>query len=422
MARIASTTSSGVPAFFGGGGGGQLTLDALMARQRQIAQAAGDISANRQMTSPWQGAAYLGEIVANKINQGRADSALAEGRQGLAEAMSGVSMDGNISGDQIAQVSQYDPDLGMQLWKMSADMMAARRAREQEIADRNEARSYEERIANEQYSRQRKDTLADQVTAAGREESKDVREEQQKIAAEERAAAAGKRRMVTGDEAVKLGGRADRIYEVSADGTQMEDVTPATGDQWVPLSPEEQAAYGDTPMQKNVKTGKISGPGGMPLVSPETGARVALGDEFLRNYDTVYNSALAGDMTGPEYITSVMMGRGPGGTAYRMLKQGTEALVRQMTGAGMSQGEAVERASQYEPEWHNDAATLASKIEGLKRALTATRSGATAGRSFPEAPNAGGEDLPTPQTQEEFDALPPGTRFIDPDDGQEYIK
>jgi hypothetical protein len=31
-------------------------------------------------------------------------------------------------------------------------------------------------------------------------------------------------------------------------------------------------------------------------------------------------------------------------------------------------------------------------------------------------------DLPTPQTQEEFDALKPGDVYIDPDDGQEYVK
>lgn len=386
MARIQPTTSSGVPAFLGGAVGGGATLDALMQRQRDLATMAGRISPARDMRSPLQGAAYLGEVLANKVNQGRVDQQLAEGRDQLGAVMGGIDWNAGPTGDQIGGAMALDPDVGMQLVTAARDAVQAARARQQAIADRDEQRAYDERIDTQKYQRDRKDTLADAVTAAGREESKDVREEQQKIAEEERKAKAGQRRMVTGDEAVKLGGRADRVYEVSADGTDIEDVTPDTPEQWVPLSPEEQAPYGETPMQKNTKTGKIAGPGGMPLVSPETGARVALGDEFLRNYDTVLRSAEAGEMTGPEYLTAVMMGRGDGGTAYRMLKQGTEALVRQMTGAGMSEGEARERASQYEPEWHNDAATLASKVEGLRRALMATRSGATAGRNFPDAP------------------------------------
>lgn len=127
MARIASTTSAGVPV------GPQMTLDALMQRQRELA---GNLpSANREMISPWQGAAYLSEVLANRFNQNRIDQQLAEGRQGLASAMSGVSMDAGPTADQIAQVSQYDPDMGMQLWRMSAEMMQARRQREQELAD-----------------------------------------------------------------------------------------------------------------------------------------------------------------------------------------------------------------------------------------------------------------------------------------------
>ena len=48
MARIASTTSSGVPVDPSGG----MTLDALMARAKEAAQRQGQIAAPRDMSSP----------------------------------------------------------------------------------------------------------------------------------------------------------------------------------------------------------------------------------------------------------------------------------------------------------------------------------------------------------------------------------
>jgi hypothetical protein len=155
MARIFSTTSTASQP--------QMTLDALMQRQRDLARSAP--SANREMISPWQGAAYLGETLANVVQQRRADAALAEGRQGLAQAMSGVSMEEGPTADQIAQVSQYDPDLGMQLWKMSAEAVQARRQREQELADVASQRDW-----------QRQQTTEGRIYEAGQEAARNQRE------------------------------------------------------------------------------------------------------------------------------------------------------------------------------------------------------------------------------------------------------
>lgn len=44
----------------------------------------------------------------------------------------------------------------------------------------------------------------------------------------------------------------------------------------------------------------------------------------------------------------------------------------------------------------------------------------TSGSDTVPPPDAG--SLPTPQTQQEFDALPAGSHYIDPDDGKEYVK
>lgn len=160
MARIASTTSAGVPT------GPAMTLDALMLRQKQLADAAGKISAaDRPMTSPLQGAAYLGEVFANKLNQGRADRALAEGRQALAERMAGVSMEDGATAEQIAQVSQISPEHGMLLWKMAAEAMQTRRLRSQTLADRDDERTYQKGLTAEERAFEQADEIGDEQRA-----------------------------------------------------------------------------------------------------------------------------------------------------------------------------------------------------------------------------------------------------------------
>lgn len=49
-------------------------------------------------------------------------------------------------------------------------------------------------------------------------------------------------------------------------------------------------------------------------------------------------------------------------------------------------------------------------------------SGLAGGQSASSPTIAPSNNLPSPQTQQDFDALPKGAHYIDPDDGQEYIK
>lgn len=178
MARIASTTTSGVNV------GPPMTLDALMARQRQLAEAAP--SANREMQSPWQGAAYLGEVLANKVNQGRIDRDLATGRQSLAEAMGGIDWAAGPTGEQVAQISALDPEQGQMMLQQLAQYRRDREARAQEAAIN--ARELGEEQAS--YQRNRNDTLADNA-------AKQVKYGQ----------------VITGDAAAKLGLDPTKSYQ-----------------------------------------------------------------------------------------------------------------------------------------------------------------------------------------------------------------
>jgi hypothetical protein len=173
---------------------------------------------------------------------------------------------------------------------------------------------------------------------------------------------------------------------------------------------DEASALGLDPTmqwQQNLKTNKWEKPGGnginIQTVPSEVGARVALGDDFLTNIDEVRRSADAGEMSGPlDFSSSVLLGRGSGGNAYRMLVQGSESLVRQLTGAGKSATEAQSQAQQFLPTFTDNAATLRSKVDGLERQLRATREGATAGRKFPVAPAAAASQLPEGVTEDDI--------------------
>lgn len=165
--------------------------------------------------------------------------------------------------------------------------------------------------------------------------------------------------------------------------------------------------------QQNLRTNQwdpVGGSGSSITINPpsaETGAKLGLAQGFLDNYDAILKSVDAGEMTGGGYITSVQLGRGNGGAMYRNLLQGTEALVRILTGAGMSEGEARSRVTQFEPTITDDAPTLRSKVQGLKQALdnviegVKTR-GATPDKtepdaaSTPPAPDASTPPAPAP--------------------------
>jgi hypothetical protein len=118
MARIASFTSSGTPT------GPRSTLAELMARKRMLAEQQGQIMGPRPIESWTQGAAQLGQTLVNALQQRRAASEEAAGREELAGAMSGIDWNTGPTPEQQATIYARDPELGM---KIIADMVQARR-------------------------------------------------------------------------------------------------------------------------------------------------------------------------------------------------------------------------------------------------------------------------------------------------------
>jgi len=148
MARIANFTTAGVPVDPTGG----MTLDALMLRQKMLADRAGDIAAPRQMVSPWQGAAQLAQTFVNSRQEANTADQLAAGRDALAKIRAGINLDTGPTAEQISQASLYDPGYADNLTQMAAQAIQARRAQEAAIANREDTQTFThgENVANRQ--------------------------------------------------------------------------------------------------------------------------------------------------------------------------------------------------------------------------------------------------------------------------------
>jgi hypothetical protein len=146
-------------------------------------------------------------------------------------------------------------------------------------------------------------------------------------------------------------------------------------------------------------------------VPSELAARVALGNQFLDNDLPKINGLLdgfdrAGVWDSAKFRSELATSSGAGGALNRRMQTGLDALRRNLTGAGMGQGEADEYAKRYLPGPLDNAKTMREKVEGLKADLMATRDGALAQKNVKDValtgrtatPNrpASGQQMKTP--------------------------
>jgi len=111
--------------------GGGMTLDALIARQKQLSNQQIELP---QMTSPMQGVGYLAQSVMQGLSQGRADKQLAEGRQALSQAMTQFNPDtGEFSPEAMQVMGALMPE---KVLPMLHDMAESRRQERQAAAQR----------------------------------------------------------------------------------------------------------------------------------------------------------------------------------------------------------------------------------------------------------------------------------------------
>ena len=113
----------------------------------------------------------------------------------------------------------------------------------------------------------------------------------------------------------------------------------------------------------------------------EMGARIGLGDAFLKELPRIRQQIQSGDASGLIDGAALMMGIGEPANLWRDIETGKEALVRNLTGAGMAQSEAENQAARYQISPTDSAKTMLRKLDNLERDLRATREGAINARS-----------------------------------------
>lgn len=178
----------------------------------------------------------------------------------------------------------------------------------------------------------------------------------------------------------------------------------------------------------------------------EMGARIGLGDKFIRDDFEPVDERLKQWSQGDRL--DLAFGRGEAGKVWRKIESGRDALVRQLTGAGMAVAEAENQAARYQIAPTDTVATMRSKISGLRADLEAVRGGAIEGKTgsmarkykreqenapadtaagktdknaAPKLPQRGGESegFHRIKTDEDYNKLPSGAVFIHSDDPEQ---
>jgi hypothetical protein len=124
----------------------------------------------------------------------------------------------------------------------------------------------------------------------------------------------------------------------------------------------------------------------------EMGARIGLGDSFIQELNlgvdggpslrerikTTFGGDEANQLKGRAQLA---IGAGEAGSIWRSVEGGKEALIRQLTGAGMGMAEAQQQAARYSIAATDGVWTMLDKMDGLQRHLEAVRRGAIDART-----------------------------------------
>jgi hypothetical protein len=130
------------------------------------------------------------------------------------------------------------------------------------------------------------------------------------------------------------------------------------------------------------------GPG--TQLSAEVGARLGLAKSYLGQSEGIKKAVKEGALDGPDGKIAMTLGVGKAGALYRKIQSGKDALVRNMTGAGMNIAEAEEYASRYLPGLRDTSDQMLDKLDQLDRELQSTGEMVGRGRGGNPLAGAGG--------------------------------
>lgn len=172
-----------------------LTLDALMARQKALAEQQGQVQ-QMDAGTPMQGIGKLAWSFVDALKQRQAEKDIAAGNADIAGAMKQMDMNtGELPPEAISTIMQRNPELGQQ---MIEQFVASRRQKQQDaLAEQRRQQDREWQLLDEKTKRgeqlsdaetARKTQIEAEQRAAGREIAKEGRTEASTIREENRAA------------------------------------------------------------------------------------------------------------------------------------------------------------------------------------------------------------------------------------------
>ena len=156
---------------------------------------------------------------------------------------------------------------------------------------------------------------------------------------------------------------------------------PAARDEPLPPPPPglnslQQKQWNEEMLKRRVKATAPEEEKALPV---EMAARIGLAGKFLDEVPLIRERAAAGELSGLGAVQAYFNAYGPGELA-RKIKSGTDALLRNLTGAGMPLEEAKKYVSRYEPQLLETSTSMLSKLDQLSDELRRIEENAYRGR------------------------------------------
>ncbi len=146
-----------------------------------------------------------------------------------------------------------------------------------------------------------------------------------------------------------------------------------------PEKPPSGYKYNDPNDPSKGMTGIEGGPA--DKIPAEVAARLGLAKSFLGQLPDIRKRVADGEATGLFDGTMAAMNVGNAGELKRQIASGAEALLRNLTGAGMNKDEAANYIKRYELEPLDTSSTVLSKLTQLERELRSVDDVVSKGRS-----------------------------------------
>jgi hypothetical protein len=165
------------------------------------------------------------------------------------------------------------------------------------------------------------------------------------------------------------------------------------------------------PADPNAGVRPIAG-GPAEKIDAAEAARLGMTKSFLDEAPTLRDKIAKGALSDVMNRGSLAVGAGDAGQIYRSIQSGADALIRNLTGAGMTVVEAEAYAARYLPSAMDSQDTMLDKFDRLQRELVAVAGSVGRGR--------GGADFATGGSRGERKQIGGKTYERDPADGSWY--